>query len=224
RPADDPFVAVAHRAGDHPAGVRARLRLAQRERRRPLAGGAAGQEAVLELLGPEQLDRQGTQLLDHQHERAAGAHLGDLLDRHVEHQRARAGAAVLLVEGQAEQVMLGEELADVLRVLGLLVDLRRPGRHALLGHLADGLAEVEVLLGDRVGVGESFHGPRHATQAGSTAYRASGLPRTQPNWLPPRRKTQVLTRVSVTVPFQVTTWETVAPSSLRLVALRYATG
>ena len=62
---------------------------------------------------------------------ARRARLGDLLDRDVEHQRAGAGAAVLLVERQAEEVVLGEQLADVPRVLGLRVDLRRPRRDPL---------------------------------------------------------------------------------------------
>ena len=106
---DHPLVAVAHGAGDHPAGVRAGLGLGERERGRPLARRAARQEALLELVGAEQLDRQRAELLDHQHQRARGARARDLLHRHVEHQRAGAGAAVLLVERQAEQVVLGEQ-------------------------------------------------------------------------------------------------------------------
>ena len=63
-----------------------------------------------------------------------------------------------VVEGQPEEVVLGEQLAQVVRILGLLVDLRRPRRHPLLGDLADRVAEIEMLLGNRVGVGEDFHG------------------------------------------------------------------
>ncbi len=123
---DDPLVAVAARGGDHAAGVGARLGLGQREGGRPLAARAARQEALLELVGAEQPDRERAELLHHQDQRGRGAGLGDLLDRHVEHQRPGAGAAVLLLERQAEQVLLGEQLAQIPRVLGLGVDLGGP--------------------------------------------------------------------------------------------------
>ncbi len=119
------------RAGDHPARIGAGLGLGQRERRRPLAARAARQEALLELLGAEQLDRQRAELLDHQDQRGRRARLGDLLDRHVEHQRAGAGAAVLGLERQPEDVLLGQQLAQVVRVVRLLVDLGRPRRDPL---------------------------------------------------------------------------------------------
>ena len=55
---------------------------------------------------------------------ALDAHaLRDLLDRDLEHQRPGAGAAVLLGERQGEDVLLGEQPADVPRVLALAVDL-----------------------------------------------------------------------------------------------------
>ncbi len=94
------------------------------------------------------------------------ARLGDLLDRDRQHQRAGAGAAVLLPERQSEDVVLGQQLADVPRVLGARVDVVRARRDPLLGDLADRVAEVEVLLRDRVGVGgdgghgEQGYGPR----------------------------------------------------------------
>ena len=92
---DDPLVAVLDRLGDHAAGVGARLGLGQRERRRPLARRAPGQEALLELVGAEQLDRQRAEVLEHQDQRGGGARARDLLDRDAEHQRAGAGPAVL---------------------------------------------------------------------------------------------------------------------------------
>ncbi len=85
----------------------------------------ARQEALLLLVGAEQPDRQRAELLDHQDQRARGARLGDLLDRHLQHQRAGAGAAVLLLERQPEDVVLAEQLADVPRVLAGAVDLGR---------------------------------------------------------------------------------------------------
>jgi len=62
--------------------------------------------------------------------------------------------AVLGIEGQAEHVVLGQEDTQVVRVLGALVDLRRPRRDPLLGDLADCVPEIQVLLGDRVEVGQ----------------------------------------------------------------------
>jgi len=60
---------------------------------------------------------------------------------------------VLLVEGQAEQVVLGEQLAQVPRVLRLGVDLRGARRDALGDHLADRVAELDLVVGEGVGVG-----------------------------------------------------------------------
>ena len=156
---DDPLLAVEDGRRLHPGGVRAGLGLGERERRRALAGRAARQEALLELVAAEQLDRQRAELLDHQDQRAGGVDLGDLLDRHVQHQRSRARAAVLDREGQAEDVLLGEQLADVPRVFGLLVDLGRARGDLLARDLADRRAEVQVLLGDRVDVRDGLHGP-----------------------------------------------------------------
>ena len=156
-PVDHPLVAVADRARDHPARVGSRLGLGQRERRRPLAGGAPGQEPVLQLVGAEQLDRQRPELLDHQDQRGRRARLGDLLDRHVQHQRAGAGAAVLGLERQPEDVLLGQQRAQVPRVLGVLVDLRRARRDPLPRDLPDRVPEVEVLLRDRVEIRERRH-------------------------------------------------------------------
>ena len=59
--------------------------------------------------------------------------------------------------GQAEDVLLGEQLAQVVRVLGLLVDLGRARRDPLACDLADRVAEIEVLLRDRVQLGERGH-------------------------------------------------------------------
>ena len=48
--------------------------------------------------------------------------------------------------------MLGEQLADVPRVLARRVDLRRPQRDALADDLADRVAEVQQVLRNRVRV------------------------------------------------------------------------
>ena len=73
--------------------------------------------------------------------------------------------------------MLGELLADVPRVFRLLVDLRRARRDLLLRYLAHGGAEVEVLLRDRVDVGERL---RHCV-----VILASGARRGAPATLSP---------------------------------------
>jgi len=168
---DHPFVAVGHCPGQHPAGIGARLGLGQRERRRPLAAGAAGQEALLELVAAVQADRERSQLLHHQDQRRGRTRLGDLLHGHVQHQCAGAGAAVLGLERQPEDVLLGEQGPEIVRILGLLVDLRRPRRDPLLGDLTDRVAEVEMLLRDRVDLGEGGHGVDATGQTERSALR-----------------------------------------------------
>jgi hypothetical protein len=104
------------------------------------------------LITHSSLDRQRAELLDHQDQGAGGAGLGDLLDPDLQHQRPGPGAAVLLLEGQAEDVLLGQQLADVPGVLALAVDLPGPGSDLLDRDLADRLTEVEHLLRDLVKV------------------------------------------------------------------------
>ena len=150
---DHPLVAVADGGGPHRGRVAAGLGLREGEGRRPLAAGALGQEALLQLVGAEELDRQRAELLDHQDQGRGGAGLGDLLDRHLQDQGAGAGAAVALGEGQAEDVVLGEQLAHVPRVLAFAVDLAGARGDLLLRQLAHHVAEVTGLLGDFVSVG-----------------------------------------------------------------------
>ena len=152
-PVDHPLVAVADGVGPHRGGVAARLGLREREGGRPLAAGAFGQEALLQLVGAEELDRQRAELLDHQDQGRGGAGLGDLLDRHLQDQGPGAGAAVLLGEGQAEDVVLGEQLAHVPRVLAFAVDLAGARRDLLLRQPAHHVAQVARLLRDLVGAG-----------------------------------------------------------------------
>jgi len=152
-PVDDPLVAVADRAGAHAAGIGAGLDLGERESRRPLAARELRQVALLQLLGPEQLDRERAELLHHQHQSGRRARLRQFLHRDVERQRARPGAAVLLVEREREDVLLGQQLPQVVRVLGLLVDLGSPRGNPLAGDLADQVAERDLLLAEGVDVG-----------------------------------------------------------------------
>jgi hypothetical protein len=59
---------------------------------------------------------------------------------------------VLCVERQPEDVLLGEQLTQVVRVLRLLVDLGRARSYAFPGDLPDDLAERELLVREEVRV------------------------------------------------------------------------
>ena len=52
--------------------------------------------------------------------------------------------------GSAEDVLGGEEVLEVPRELGRPVDLGGPGRDPLTGDLADGVAELALLVGEAV--------------------------------------------------------------------------
>ena len=112
------------------------------------------------------------ELLDGDDQAARRTDLGDLLDRHERHQRGGAEAAVLLVVEDAEDPVLAEELDDVPRKLGRLVDLGRARRDALARELADQLADLLLLFGQRLG--RHARNPR-ASLLGSAPWR-SGLP------------------------------------------------
>ena len=79
------------------------------------------------------------------------------------------GAAVLLVERQREHVLLGEQAADVPRVLVGRVDLRRARRDPLPRELPDHGAEVLMLLGKLV--------DRRAHRLGSVSATSSAIRR-----------------------------------------------
>src|SRR5207237_4575667 len=130
--------------------VRARARLRQRVGGEPLAAREARQEPLLLLVGPPELDRKRPELLDGDDQAARGADLRDLLDRDERHQRARAEAAVLLVVEDPEELVLAEELDDVPRELRALVDLGRPRRDPLAREGADELADLALLVAERV--------------------------------------------------------------------------
>jgi hypothetical protein len=59
---------------------------------------------------------------------------------------------VLLPERQAEQIVLGEQPAEVPWILRFGVDLGGARRDPLGDHLADRVAELDLLLAQRVGV------------------------------------------------------------------------
>ncbi len=74
----------------------------------------------------------------------------ELLDRQAGGQQVGAEPAVLGRERQPEDVLGGEEVLEVPRELGRPVDLGGPGRDPLTGELADGVAELALLVGEAV--------------------------------------------------------------------------
>src|SRR5581483_7829688 len=146
RAVEDVLAVVASRLGAHRRRVGARAGLGQRVGGQPLAARELGQEPLLLLLVAGELDPERAELLHGEDEAARRADLRDLLDRDERHQRARAEAAVLLVEQDPEQVVLTEELDDVPRELGALVDFRRAWRDSLPRELADEIADLALLV------------------------------------------------------------------------------
>ncbi len=73
--------------------------------------------------------------------------------------------------GSAEDVLLGQQRAQVVRIGRLLVDLGRPRRDPLLRDLADRVAEIGVLLRDRVQLGQRGHAAVDATSRAQAGIR-----------------------------------------------------
>src|SRR2546421_819293 len=144
------LVAVPPGLAAHRRRVRARARLRQRVGGQPLAARELRQEALLLVLGAGELDSQRAELLHGEDQAARGADLRDLLDRDERHQRARAGAPMLLVEHDPEQVVLPEELPDVPRELGAPVDLGRTRRNSLARENANQVADLTLFLAQRL--------------------------------------------------------------------------
>ena len=90
--------------------------------------------------------RERAELLDGEDEPRRRARLRDLLDRDEQHERPGAGAPVLLVEGQREDVVLAEELDHVVGELRRGVDLRRSRRHPFPRQGAHEVAELALLV------------------------------------------------------------------------------
>ena len=146
----DVLVAVAPRLGSHGGGVRARAGLRERVGGQPLAARQAREPALLLLVRAVVLDRERAELLEGQDEPRGGAGLGDLLDGDEHHERAGARAAEALLEREAEDLVVAQELDHVPGELALLVDLGRTGRDALAGQGADEVADLALLAGERL--------------------------------------------------------------------------
>ena len=147
---EDVLVAVAPGRRPHRGGVGAGAGLGQRVGGQPLPGREPRQVALLLLLRAGELEPERAELLHGEQQAARRADLRDLLDRDEREQRAGAGAALLLVEEQPEQLVLAEELDDVPRELVRLVDLGRARRDALARERAHELADLPLLVGQDV--------------------------------------------------------------------------
>src|SRR5439155_20293313 len=98
-------------------------------------------------------------------------------------QRARAEAAVPLVEEEAEEVVVAVELDDVPGKLVRLVDLRRARRDPVARERPHEVAELPLLVAELV----PGHGVEISRRRGSGRGRPSG--RARPGRPPPRRRT-----------------------------------
>ncbi len=150
RPVEDVLVAVAPRRRAHRGRVGARAGLGERVGAEPFAAREPRQVARLLLVGAGELQAERAELLHREDEPARRADLRHLFDRDEREQRARAEAAVLLVEEEAEDVVLAEELDDVPRKLVRLVDLRRARRDPLARERPDEVADLALLVGQLI--------------------------------------------------------------------------
>ena len=147
---DDVVVAVADGRGAGGSGIGARLGLGQGERDELLARCEAREPARLLVRGAREQDRQRAELLDGEDQPGRGARAAQLLDREADVQQLPAEAAVLDRERERQDVLRGEESAEVLRELGGSVDLGGTWRDALVGEDPDRVAEDALRLGEAV--------------------------------------------------------------------------
>ena len=149
-PADHVVVAVADGAGAGGGDIGAGLGLGQGERDQGLPARQLREPAGLLLRRAGEQQRQRAELLDGQDQPGRGAGAAELLDGEADRQQLAAEAAVFLGKRQGQDVLGGEELAQVLGELAGPVDLRGAGRDPLVGELADGIAQELLLLGQPV--------------------------------------------------------------------------
>ena len=94
---------------------------------------------------PASLIASCAEVLHRDDQAARRADLRDLLDRDEGHQRALAGAAVLLAGEDPEDTVLTEQGDDVPRELGRAVDLGRARRDPLAGQRPHELPDLALL-------------------------------------------------------------------------------
>ena len=162
----------ASRAVVRSAGVGARLRLGQPERREPAAAREVGQPLPPLLLGAEQVDRQRPERVvrgDRDRDRRVDPR--QLLDRDRVRERVGAAAAVLLRDRHPHQPELGELGDELVREALLAVELLGDRRDLLEREPAHGIAE-QLVLGGEVEV----HAERLRHSAGGRAAVGSVVP------------------------------------------------
>ena len=113
-----------------------------RERRQPPG---------LLLRGAGHQQRQRGQLVDREDQAGRRARPAELLDREADREEVRVQTAECLRKRQRQDVLGGEQLAQVLGKLARPIDLRRAGRDALVGQRADRVTEERLLLRQPVG-------------------------------------------------------------------------
>jgi hypothetical protein len=186
-------VAVASGSSRGGGRVAPRLGFGQREGDERPAGREVGKPALLLLVGAGEDQRQGAQLLDREDQPARRARPADLFHGQRDREQLAAEAAVLGWERQPEDVVTGQELLDVPRELGGLVDRGRARRDLLVGEDPDRVAEHQLLLGQAVrpgggGGGRGLGHRGHRTSAGARcpsrirsadATRCTGAPATR---------------------------------------------
>ena len=153
--------------GAHRGRVGARAGLGERVGGEPLAAREPRQPALLLLVRAGEPDGERAELLHGDDQAARGADLRDLLDRYEAEQRASAEPAVLLFEEDAEELVLAEELDDVPRELGGLVDLGCAGRDPFPCQRPHEVADLALLVRQREGDARSdpVHDRRHAVRS-----------------------------------------------------------
>src|SRR5439155_7192495 len=105
---------------------------------------------LLLLVAARELEPERAELLHREDQRRGGADLPDLLDRDQREERAGAEPAVLLVEEEAEDVVLAEQLDDVPGELVGGVDLGSARRDPLARELPDEVAQLPLLVAQDV--------------------------------------------------------------------------
>ena len=175
RTADPVAVAVADGAGPRRGRVGPGLGLGQGEADQPLPGRQPRDPAGLLLGVAGEQDRQRAELVGRQDQPGRRARAAELLDRQADRQEIAAEPAVLLGERQRQDVLGGQQLAEVLRELAGSIDLGGARRDLLVGQDPDRLAQQRLVLGQSVGRGGGsvHHSTGSRRSAGAAAIRAA---------------------------------------------------
>src|SRR5437870_5927588 len=168
RAAEDVLVAIPLGARFHGRGVGAASGLGQRVRGHLLSRSQRRAQSLLLLLRSGDEDGVRAQGLDSEDQRRARASFGDLFDAHADRDAGARDATVFLRKRNAEDAVLGEKRLDVLRVLGLRVDLRRAWCDPVLHQFANRVPDRD-LLGSELEIHFEFDYPAFYPRSNSRA-------------------------------------------------------